>query len=1822
VRGPWSHDGRSWLRTGVRLCAPALMVFTVCALLWAAAAGGTQPYEAYEAKVASDKPVAQFRFDDVSGSSSVVDSVGSFTATNSGISLGGEGPFGGSRSGSFGGAAYATLPGFPLEGDGEFTAEGWVDWSGGSTYGEPVFDFGSSESSYMVLSPAGASSHKLAFEVHGSGKSFQVVGERKLSGESWEYVAVTESGGVLRLYLNGVEDGKTEGVTLTPASLGSASSDYLGKPLTSGTALLKGLLSNVAFYHQALPGTAIREHFDDAEFPVNTSRPYITGTLKQGKSLSAKAGSWSGLTPISFLYEWERCEPGAGGACTPDTTVSAESKYTLENRDVGDRMRVKAIAGNSAGEGAATSEETATVEGLKPSNGLLPKISGEAKVGQLLSVTEGSWEGTTPFTFEYLWEHCNSEGKSCKSSGGTGSTYRVLASQLGETLRAKVTATNLVGKTNATSAITTTIAPGPPVNLTPPVLSGAAEDGKALGSTNGTWAGSESISYAYQWELCDSEGKSCNGISGAIGSSYMLIPEDIGHTLRMTVTAKNSVGSETATSTASVVVMPIPPSNTSVPAISGTTVDDQTLYASEGEWSGDQLEYSYQWERCNEHGEACAPIEGQIEPEYEYELTESDVGATVRVVVTATNAAGAVRATSAATARIGAEPPSELQAPSITGTSDVHQVLYADPGVWEGTDTQFSYQWESCSSSGTECAPVEGATGSEYDLAEGDAGSTLRVRIGVGSTLGSLTDVSATTPVIGTDGALANTSAPSISGAPQSGDTLGASPGGWSDAESLSYTYQWQSCNRFGEDCEDLEGATSSTYTMGPANVGDALRVVVSASDSEHSLSLPSSASQPVAPATAPVIEQQPQIEGTALAGQTLTAGTGAWSGEGTISYTYQWDRCDSAGACSAIEGATASSYTLTEADVNSTVRVIVEATTSAGGSIAVSSATAVIEPEPLVRFSTPSIAGVVQAGSALDAAPGIWSGSGQLTYAYQWQSCDPAGSECAPIEGATESTYVVGSGDLGSTLRVEVTASGPLGGASATSAPTVVVPGGELSVEAAQEVAQTTDPAMLAPSTTATLEEQAITPTLHDTGEELASQSTLTSSSISKETPGEFAVNTPSGELSLTPLEHLATATANPTIANEAAALFANTWPATDTILRAEPLGAAALLQLRSAEAPHRFSWEAHLGAGQKLRQLSDGSVAIVNTPAETELPGESQEAKGAPATEEGEAETSAEEAEATDEQAKSEEVEDKGETEVEVPLESLPAAPTSSPPTAEGNPAEPQPQDTQAEYEMAGSAMAAAESQTDGQALMVIQAPTVVDAAGDSVPVSLRVLGDTITMTVNPGSGVTYPVIAELNVAAPTDKVSAERDPVRYGLADDNPGTFAKEEGGKLVEEKGKPVNALDPNLEKSEAPLHVTTARLVIPYDVFFNPASAEATRLKNWLRAVKGGGLQPYITLGPDTNCQLPAEAKTEAEKKRDTQCYVPSLPRYRAGFRDLVHDEPGVKLWGAWNEPDFGVYPLHHNAPRSARYWQLAQYVAEHNSACAGCQVVAGEFAFATKYEGRYISEYKNTIAEQHKYPPCDLCSHARPGIWGFHDYHDVVYDTGAFASKFTQFTGGRPGKAQIWIGEAGVELQTGSGSDPTRLAEADLSNKEQEERQTQAAEDFKSLHSVSTRIERIYYYGYRAPTEAEQQKGEKEKVLPFDSGLLEAEPNPGMSEPKSKGEARSAYCALAFADGSCKPSLKIIHEERVGTSFGVNAEVDPDGRETEAYLDYHEDEAPFEEIEKISVGHGVGFAPAPLRAPCRDGFIQFRIVARNASGTVEGPLEEGDCIDE
>jgi len=117
-----------------------------------------------------------------------------------------------------------------------------------------------------------------------------------------------------------------------------------------------------------------------------------------------------------------------------------------------------------------------------------------------------------------------------------------------------------------------------------------------------------------------------------------------------------------------------------------------------------------------------------------------------------------------------------------------------------------------------------------------------------------------------------NTGAPTISGTPQEGQTLTASTGSWSSSSNVTYKYQWQRCNSTGAACADIAGATNQTYTVGSADVGNTLRVVVTATNTDGSSSAPSLPTSVVTARTATTTTTVTQTTQGGATGSTVSA--------------------------------------------------------------------------------------------------------------------------------------------------------------------------------------------------------------------------------------------------------------------------------------------------------------------------------------------------------------------------------------------------------------------------------------------------------------------------------------------------------------------------------------------------------------------------------------------------------------------------------------------------------------------------------------------------------------------------------------------------------------------------------------------------------------------------------------------------------------------------------------------------------------------------------------------------------------------------------------
>jgi len=282
--------------------------------------------------------------------------------------------------------------------------------------------------------------------------------------------------------------------------------------------------------------------------------------------------------------------------------------------------------------------------------------------------------------------------------------------------------------------------------------------------------------------------------------------------------------------------------------------------------------------------------------------------------------------------------------PAIAGTPSIGQTLTATAGTWTGTPApSFAYQWQRCDAAGSGCVDIAGGTGTTYVVQPADAGATLRVRVSATNVAGTASATSPATGVVAT--APANVTPPSITGTVAVGSPLAGSVGSWSGVPVPTFAFQWQRCDFQGNGCTAIAGATTTAYTIQSADVGSTLRVQVVATNVAGKASATSAQSSIVT--SAPANTTPPSISGAVGPGSTVTASSGTWSGVPAPTFAFQWQRCDSQGnGCTAIAGATTTTYTIQSADGGATLRVQVVATNSVGSGSAVSAPVGPIVPE------------------------------------------------------------------------------------------------------------------------------------------------------------------------------------------------------------------------------------------------------------------------------------------------------------------------------------------------------------------------------------------------------------------------------------------------------------------------------------------------------------------------------------------------------------------------------------------------------------------------------------------------------------------------------------------------------------------------------------------------------------------------------------------------------------------------------------------------------------------------------------------------------------
>jgi hypothetical protein len=235
-----------------------------------------------------------------------------------------------------------------------------------------------------------------------------------------------------------------------------------------------------------------------AESPGINTPATITGNAFVGEQLTAHNGTWLYLdghscgSECTWTYQWQRCS----GGCA-DIAGATGRFYTVQAADTGYRLRAmetmtsedcsewnystmtqecrmvskSAPSGQTAVVGGSGAAPPSTPAGptvpagpivpaapLPPSATASPQVSGLAMVDETLTATHASWTGSSPLSTLLRWERCEADGSGCVDLGLNGSTYTVIAVDVGKRLRVVSAASNAAGFAAVPSAPTDVVA--------------------------------------------------------------------------------------------------------------------------------------------------------------------------------------------------------------------------------------------------------------------------------------------------------------------------------------------------------------------------------------------------------------------------------------------------------------------------------------------------------------------------------------------------------------------------------------------------------------------------------------------------------------------------------------------------------------------------------------------------------------------------------------------------------------------------------------------------------------------------------------------------------------------------------------------------------------------------------------------------------------------------------------------------------------------------------------------------------------------------------------------------------------------------------------------------------------------------------------------------------------------------------------------------------------------------------------------------------------------------------------------------------------------
>jgi hypothetical protein len=302
------------------------------------------------------------------------------------------------------------------------------------------------------------------------------------TGLAADLVAITDAIQATRdfiLEVDSLQDSVDQAITATLQDLGAAGNDIAeatGVPFTVNTTDIDSFKTSIENGAMDATNAAAVALLAKAP-PENTVLPAITGSTVVGSTLTVSNGTWAGEDLI-YDYLWYRGDDPVWSQTT--------NTYVLTDADLGATIKCQVQVQNEVGAQTVVSESTAVITSNPPVPSVNPAISGSANVGQVLTVSSGTWSGTPTITYQWQWAHI-----SANIYGANTNSYTIVAEDLNRSLTCIVTATSNSGiaqyRVTPTAPVTGTLAITGDITATGNVSAvyvNATED--VYGNTDGT----------------------------------------------------------------------------------------------------------------------------------------------------------------------------------------------------------------------------------------------------------------------------------------------------------------------------------------------------------------------------------------------------------------------------------------------------------------------------------------------------------------------------------------------------------------------------------------------------------------------------------------------------------------------------------------------------------------------------------------------------------------------------------------------------------------------------------------------------------------------------------------------------------------------------------------------------------------------------------------------------------------------------------------------------------------------------------------------------------------------------------------------------------------------------------------------------------------------------------------------------------------------------------------------------------------------------------------------------------------------------------------